>query len=118
MTTNHTFTTPNTHSDAVVSPDVAALALEVRRAALRMEGNGSTRQEALCELAAERLIDAYLRVLTDAGAPRAIAQRELMHVVLRRLFGTKPDTMTVRIVTDLESVDSTKLALDIQVKKG
>lgn len=118
MSTNPTPTTPTNHSDAVVSPDVAALALEVRRAALRMEGSGSTRQEALCELAAERLIDAYLRVLTDAGAPKSLAQRELMNVVLRRLFGTKPDTMAVRIVTDLESVDSTKLALDIQVKKG
>lgn len=78
----------------------------------------SALQDELCREAAQALIASYVHVLTAAGVPKSMAQKELMYEVLRRLFGSKPDTQAVRIVADFEPPAPGTLALDIQVKRG
>ena len=80
--------------------------------------NAGVARDRFVETLAQEFCTQGVDMLTQAGIPKAMAQRSLMFEVLRQLFGTKPDTANVRIVADLEPTAPGKIAVDIQVKKS
>lgn len=122
--TNNTVTSaksaPEPPDMTIVPGHVEALRARIDEHIRRMTSGVSLSvlQDELCREAAQALIASYVHVLTSAGVPKALAQKELMYEVLRRLFGSKPDTQAVRIVADFEPPAPGTLALDIQVKRG